>query len=129
MIVIDATAAVQMSLRAGFERMAHRGLHAPALLWSEAASALRQLAWRGDVDDASARLALQRVGDAGIVHHDSAALLLAAFDLAGRLGWAKTYDAEYVALASRLNCPLLTLDGRLARTASRFVEVLDPADA
>ena len=33
------------------------------------------------------------------------------------LGWARTYDAEYVALAARNRCALLTTDARLARRA------------
>ena len=45
------------------------------------------------------------------------------------LGWAKTYDAEYVALAQILDIPILTRDRRLARGgASRFVRLLGPMD-
>lgn len=43
-------------------------------------------------------------------------------------GWAKTYDAEYVALAHLLGSRLLTLDARLRRTASRLVEILGPTE-
>ena len=51
-----------------------------------------------------------------------------AWKVADELGWAKTYDAEYVALARILRCPLLTIDARLKRGASRLVRVVGPAD-
>lgn len=37
------------------------------------------------------------------------------------------YDACYVALARRLDCPLVTLDARLARAPGLGVEVVVPA--
>jgi predicted nucleic acid-binding protein len=43
-------------------------------------------------------------------------------------GWAKTYDAEYVALAKLLDCRLLTVDGRLRRGADRLGFVITPAE-
>ena len=46
--------------------------------------------------------------------------------LARSLGWAKTYDAEYVVLARRLECALLTTHSRLARGASRIVQIIAP---
>ena len=45
-----------------------------------------------------------------------------------QLGWAKTYDAEYVALASLLGCRLVTVDGRLRRGADRLGFVLGPTE-
>ena len=50
---------------------------------------------------------------------------------AGVLGddlWAKTYDAEYLALARLLRCRLLTLDGRLRRRAASVVEIVGPTE-
>src|SRR5206468_297567 len=96
---------------------------APSLLWSEATSALRQLAWRGDIEDRHAEDALDALASAPIAIEPAHALASDAYRLAVRLGWARTYDAEYVALANRLRCPLLTVDARLARTAGRIVEV------
>ena len=49
-----------------------------------------------------------------------------AYAIAERLGWAKTYDAEYIALARLIGCPLLTADARLARGAAEVVEVVPP---
>lgn len=49
-----------------------------------------------------------------------------AWQIADDLGWAKTYDAEYVALAQLSDAPLLTTDARLARSAVRLVRLLDP---
>jgi predicted nucleic acid-binding protein len=43
-----------------------------------------------------------------------------AWRLADVLGWAKTYDAEYVAMARLLGCRLVTLDARLRRGADRL---------
>jgi predicted nucleic acid-binding protein len=51
-----------------------------------------------------------------------------AWTLADELGWAKTYDAEYVALADILGLPLLTVDGRLARGVGHLVTVVGPVD-
>src|SRR5680860_1468276 len=49
-----------------------------------------------------------------------------AWRLSEELGWAKTYDAEYLALALHLDCRFVTLDGRLSRGADRLGFVIEP---
>ena len=44
------------------------------------------------------------------------------------MGWAKTYDAEYLALAELLDCRFVTLDARLHRGAARLGFVLSPTE-
>ncbi|HVD86055.1 MAG TPA: type II toxin-antitoxin system VapC family toxin, partial [Solirubrobacterales bacterium] len=43
-----------------------------------------------------------------------------AWNIADDLGWAKTYDAGYVALAKLSGCRLVTTDARLRRGADRL---------
>ena len=47
---------------------------------------------------------------------------------ADEMGWARTYDAEYVALARLLDCRLVTLDSRLRRGADRLGLVVSPTE-
>jgi len=51
-----------------------------------------------------------------------------AWRIADELGWAKTFDAEYVALAGLLGCRLVTLDARLRRGADRSGRVTSPTE-
>jgi predicted nucleic acid-binding protein len=51
-----------------------------------------------------------------------------AWRIADRLGWAKTYDAEYLALARLLRCRMLTTDAKLKASASKIVEVIGPSE-
>ncbi len=126
--VVDASVAVQACLsRAGFEPLAAYELIAPRLLWSEAASALHELAWRGDISLDLAREALARLEASPIVPRDLPRGPRAAFEIADRLGWAKTYDAEYVALAAAVDGVLITSDARLRRGVTNLIRVIGPA--
>lgn len=110
------------------ERLARHSPIAPALLWSEATSTLRELVWRERLKAEDAQIALDRLLDAKIERRAPRRLYEEASALARELGWAKTYDAEYLALARMLGCRLVTLDGRLRRGAARFAEVIGPTD-
>lgn len=128
MLVIDASIALSAALtRDGFARIAHHDLVAPPLMWSETVSTLRAHAWRGDISSDQAIASLGALRSAPIRKRAPRALHAEAWDIAERLGWAKTYDAEYVALARLLGCRLLTRDDRLRRGAARVVDVIGPA--
>ena len=135
MLVIDASLAVELSLDRAGERaskaLGNDGeLIAPPLLWSEAPSVLHEMAFRGDISNALAELGLQRFmgGKLGITERRPENLASAAWQIAEDFGWAKTYDAEYVALAKGLGCRLVTLDGRLRRGTDRLGFVVTPAE-
>ena len=123
-VVIDASAAVQASLSNGWKALGRWRLVAPSLLWSESAAGIAQLEFRREITAADAKAALERLLEAVVESHDSRDLILEAHVLARQLGWAKTYDAEFVVLARKLGTRLLTVDARLAATAARFVPVI-----
>jgi indolepyruvate ferredoxin oxidoreductase alpha subunit len=129
MLVVDASIAVQLALHDGRpDALAAEELIAPALLWSEATSALHELGFRGAIERTVASDAIERLASLGIERRDEPRLHVEASRLARLLGWPKTYDAEYVALASILGARLLTRDARLRRGAARLVTAVGPAE-
>lgn len=129
MLVVDASVALSAALtRDGFARIAHHDLVAPPLLWSEAVSTLREHAWRGDISAEQASASLAALVAAPIRKRAPRNLHAEAWRIAEQLGWAKTYDAEYVALASLLGCRLLTRDDRLRRGSARVIDSVGPTE-
>jgi len=108
------------------EPLASLDLVAPALLWSEVTSVLNEMRWRGEVSEELAESAFDRLLTANITRWADASLYAKARDVARELGWKKTYDAEYVALARLLDTNLLSRDERLRRGARRLVTVVGP---
>ena len=93
---------------------------APPLLRSEVRSALHVARWRGLLEDEDARRALDLLESGSIGERRHRRLGAETWRIADELGWAKTYDAEYLALASLLSVPLATFDRRMLRTAEKL---------
>lgn len=131
-LVVDASIAVPACLsKAGFSVLPEDDLAAPGLLWSETLSVLHELVWRREITTVDGDAARQALEDAPVRRVDDPGLADEAWRMAETLGWAKTYDAEYVALARLLGCRMVTLDARLRRGADRLglVVTLDELDA
>ena len=132
MLVCDGSLAVELSLdRVGEQAVTALGeLVAPPLLWSEVPSVLHELTFREEISQKLAEQALERFleGKLRIVERRPDGLVRRAWQLAGEFGWAKTYDAEYLATAELLGCQLVTVDERLRRGADRLGYVRTPAE-
>jgi predicted nucleic acid-binding protein len=128
-IVLDASAAVQACLAAdGFDLFGREHLIAPALLWSEVSSALHEMRWRKEISAGLADLGFERLLAAPVSLRSPKRLRREAWRAAEELGWTKTYDAEYVALARMARCRLFTVDARLRRGAGHLVQIIGPTD-
>lgn len=129
MLVIDASAALHAAgSHDGFGQFTAFGPVAPPLMWSEAFSVLHEVLWRGAMSKDLALVMRSRLESAPIDRRDPEELHQEAWKIAKQLGWAKTYDAEYVALARLLGCPLLSADERLRRGAGRLVHFISFAE-
>jgi predicted nucleic acid-binding protein len=87
-------------------------LCAPALMWSEARSALHLRTWRGLLSASDGETMRSRLEQCPVGKRSPARLGHEAWRIADEMGWARTCDAEYLALARLLGCRLVTLDAR-----------------
>lgn len=127
MLALDASVVVAAtSSVAGFDPFAGERLVAPPLLWSEVRSVLHQALWRRATTRTQATAAQRRLAEAPIEQLIPPELGDEAWRVADEFGWAKTYDAEYVALARLLGCRLVTVDARLHRGTRRLGFVVGP---
>ena len=129
MLVVDASVAVTALLASdGFGFLDGEQLVAPPLLWPETRSALHVMAFRGEEARETTRAAAHLLDEVRIEPRAPAALGRDSWRIADELGWGKTYDAEYVALAQILDCRLLTLDMRLRRGTDHLGFVVTPGE-
>ncbi len=96
-------------------------LLAPTLLRSQTLSALHEAVHRGELSEDVALERLNRVGAMKIRLLGDAVLRRNAWRIADKLGWAETYDAEYLALTKLQADAFVTLDAELARRAEGIV--------
>jgi predicted nucleic acid-binding protein len=129
MLVVDASVAVAACHSpVGFARLRGHELVAPQLMLIEASSVLHEMAWRKEISAARAKTMLERLLEAPVQVRTPDGLIEAAWNIADDLGWAKTYDAQYVALAQILTCKLVSVDERLLRGAARLDIAVRPRD-
>jgi predicted nucleic acid-binding protein len=100
---------------------AEHQLLAPTLLRSQTLSTLHEAVQRGEIPADVARERLARVGRLPIRLLGDGVLRRRAWDVADRLGWASTYNAEYVALTELQADALITLDTELARSLEGII--------
>jgi len=128
-LVLDASVAFQACIAAeSFAVFGREQLVAPPLLWPEVRSSLHAALWRHELSPALARIAFEQLHAAPIAARSPAGLGAEAWRLADEFGWAKTYDAEYVALAALLRCRLVTVDDALRRATARLGFVIGPTE-
>lgn len=125
-VVVDANVLVGASYSLDLGPLKGHQLLAPAHARSEVLSTIREMAYRGEVPTAAVDGAIEFLYGLGLVIRDDLDLARRSYDVAERLGWAKTYDAAYVALASIEGIALVTLDARLRRGAADLATILSP---
>ena len=118
--VVDAGAVLHL-VSEGIDVPAEHELLAPTLLRSQTLSALHEAVHRGEIPADVARDRLARIRQMPIRLLGDAVRRRRAWDLADRLGWASTYDAEYVALTQLQADAFVTLDAELARSVEGIV--------
>jgi predicted nucleic acid-binding protein len=125
--VVDAGVVLHL-VGDGIEVADEHELLAPTLLRSQTLSQLHEAVQRGEIAADAARERLTRVGRMPIRLLGDAVLRRRAWELADRLGWAETYDAEYLALTQLQADAFVTLDAKLARSVEGIVPTA-PVDA
>ena len=123
--VIDASAAVEYLLRTPLgvalaDTVENASLAAPELLDPEVMSALRRAVLAGRLDEERAVMALSDLAIWPIERISHRALAMLAWQHHSNVS---AYDAFYVAAARAMAIPLLTADGRLARSTGLDITV------
>ena len=120
--VIGPDVALHLAREQAVVRHEHQIL-APTLLRSQLLSLLYAAVRRGEITKKEADAHLDYVRGLRIRLLGDRVLQNVAWKIADQLGWPNTFDAEYLALAQLQADAFVTLDAKLARTASDVVPV------
>ena len=117
MIVLDASAALELLLNAGLSQQvadrvfrSNESLHVPHLIDLEISQVLRRLVRRDDITLDRAAEVFEDLNDLHLTRYPHNMLLPQIWALRNN---ATAYDAAYLALAQTLDAPLLTCDQAL----------------
>jgi predicted nucleic acid-binding protein len=125
--VVDAGAVLHLVGEEIEVSTAHE-LLAPTLLRSQTLSRLHEAVHAGELSAEVARDRLARLGKMPIRLLGDAVLRRRAWEIADTLGWASTYDAEYVALTQLQADAFITMDESLARAVGGLVAIASVDD-
>ena len=118
--VVDCGAVLHLAAEE-IEVSSEHELLAPTLLRSQTLSALHEAVHAGEIEPDLALERLERIWAMPIRLLGDAVLRRNAWRIAEQLGWAETYDAEYIALTKLQADALVTLEPELARQAKEVV--------
>jgi predicted nucleic acid-binding protein len=118
--VVDASAVTHLASKR-LEVSADHELLAPTLLRSQALSMLHEAVHRGELAADVALNLLERIWRMRIRLLGDAVLRRRAWEVAEQMGWADTYNAEYVALTQLQADAFVTRDAQLARSVKGIV--------
>jgi predicted nucleic acid-binding protein len=91
-------------------------LTAPRLFRSEITAVVRKAVYQQRMSPEQGRAMLSQLLVYPVDLHEDIALLKEAYDLAVRFNRPRTFDAQYMALAERLQCEFWTEDERLVNS-------------
>ncbi len=120
--VVDVSTVLHLGSE-GIEVADEHELLAPTLLRSQTLSALHEAVARGELPAEVGRERLAVIGRMPIRLLGDAVLRRRAWEVADRLGFASTYDAEYVALTLLQADAFVTMNETLARSVEGLVAV------
>jgi predicted nucleic acid-binding protein len=118
--VVDSSAVLHLVSEEIEVRAKHK-LLAPTLLRSQTLSELHASVQRGEMPSDVARDQLARIRRMPIRLLGDAVLRRRAWELADELGWASTFNAEYIALTQLQADAFVTMDAELARSVEGVV--------
>lgn len=96
-------------------------LAAPRFLRDEVVAVIRKAVFQHRIEHEYGKSLIQRLFRTKIDFYEDDELLLGAYEIATRFNLPRTYDAEYLALAERLDCEFWTADQVLVNsTQSKF---------
>jgi predicted nucleic acid-binding protein len=124
-IVLDASAAVELLLTTDVgdrvaDRLIEEAIHAPHLITVEVTHAMRRAVQLGATSPFRARAVLRDLVALEVVKYGHDDLIGRALALRDNL---TAYDAVYIALAELLDSPVVTCDGRLARSRGHRAQI------
>jgi predicted nucleic acid-binding protein len=118
--VVDPSAVLYL-VREQLDVSADHELLAPTLLRSQTLSILHERVHDGQLPRKAASEQLERISRMRIRLLGDAVLRRRAWEVADRLGWAETYQAEYIALTQLQADAFVTRDSKLARSVKEIV--------